>query len=56
MQANEIPENLKNAVIAIEDGRFYNHNGIDPIGLRVPLSVIFAEVEFPKVARPLPSN
>ena len=31
MQANEIPENLKNAVIAIEDGRFYNHNGIDPI-------------------------
>lgn len=31
MQANEIPDNLKNAVIAIEDGRFYKHNGIDPI-------------------------
>lgn len=26
---NEIPENLKNAYIAIEDERFYSHNGID---------------------------
>ncbi|MDO4546576.1 MAG: transglycosylase domain-containing protein [Clostridia bacterium] len=26
---SEIPENLKNAVIAIEDKRFYTHNGVD---------------------------
>lgn len=26
---NEIPDNLKNAYIAIEDKRFYRHNGID---------------------------
>ena len=26
---DEIPENLKNAVIAIEDARFLTHNGVD---------------------------
>ena len=26
---DEIPDNLKNAFIAIEDERFYEHNGID---------------------------
>lgn len=26
---NQIPENLKNAYIAIEDQRFYSHNGVD---------------------------
>ena len=31
MYADEIPQNLKNAVIAIEDARFYEHKGIDPI-------------------------
>ncbi|NME35220.1 MULTISPECIES: transglycosylase domain-containing protein [Fusobacterium] len=30
---DEIPENLKDAFVAIEDRRFYNHYGIDPIGL-----------------------
>ena len=25
----EIPENLKNAIIAVEDQRFYTHNGVD---------------------------
>ena len=30
---NEIPENLKNAFIAIEDKRFYKHSGIDYKGL-----------------------
>lgn len=31
MEADEIPDNLKNAVLAIEDARFYSHSGIDPI-------------------------
>jgi penicillin-binding protein 1A len=29
----DIPENLQNAFIAIEDERFYEHNGVDPRGL-----------------------
>ena len=29
----EIPENLQNAFIDIEDERFYEHNGIDPQGI-----------------------
>ncbi|MDC6480103.1 penicillin-binding protein 1A [Gammaproteobacteria bacterium] len=29
----EIPDNLKNAFIAAEDNRFYNHNGVDYFGL-----------------------
>lgn len=29
----EIPEHLVNAVLAIEDSRFYSHLGIDPIGI-----------------------
>ncbi|WP_124057422.1 PBP1A family penicillin-binding protein [Vaginisenegalia massiliensis] len=31
MTVEEIPDNLKMAVIAIEDARFYQHHGIDPI-------------------------
>lgn len=30
---NEIPKNLINAFIAVEDERFYLHNGVDPIGI-----------------------
>ncbi|PLR86632.1 transglycosylase domain-containing protein [Bacillus sp. V33-4] len=30
---SKIPDDLKNAVIAIEDQRFYSHNGIDLIGI-----------------------
>ncbi|MBR5647358.1 transglycosylase domain-containing protein [Candidatus Saccharibacteria bacterium] len=33
IDAEEIPENLKNATIAIEDRNFYNHIGVDFIGL-----------------------
>lgn len=29
----KIPEDLQNAIIAIEDNRFYKHFGIDPIGI-----------------------
>lgn len=31
MTSDEIPQVLKDAVLAIEDSRFYSHNGIDPI-------------------------
>ena len=33
IKINELPENLINAFIAIEDKRFYKHNGIDSLGL-----------------------
>ncbi|MCK4355257.1 PBP1A family penicillin-binding protein [Candidatus Parcubacteria bacterium] len=36
---NEISENLKNAVIAIEDKNFYNHHGIDFKGTMRAISV-----------------
>ena len=29
VSSSEIPDNLKNAFVAIEDERFYNHKGID---------------------------
>lgn len=31
--SENIPENLKNAFVAIEDQRFYEHNGIDIVGM-----------------------
>ncbi|WP_444318335.1 transglycosylase domain-containing protein, partial [Megasphaera sp.] len=30
---NKVPQNLQNAFIAAEDNRFYEHIGIDPIGI-----------------------
>ncbi|MFH0925630.1 MAG: PBP1A family penicillin-binding protein [bacterium] len=30
---NEIPANIKQAIIAVEDSRFYSHNGIDLFGI-----------------------
>mgnify|MGYP000119792004 CR=1 FL=1 len=30
---NKVPQNLQNAFIAAEDNRFYQHIGIDPIGI-----------------------
>lgn len=30
---NEIPDNMKNAIMAIEDSRFYKHIGVDPLGI-----------------------
>ena len=32
VQASDIPEVLKQAVVSVEDKRFYSHGGIDPIG------------------------
>ncbi len=33
LTANEIPQSMKNAMIATEDRRFYYHIGVDPVGL-----------------------
>lgn len=33
VKINEIPNIYKKAVIAVEDHRFYNHNGVDPISI-----------------------
>lgn len=33
LKIEEIPQNVKNAFLAIEDSRFYEHYGIDPIGI-----------------------
>ncbi|MDT7604518.1 MAG: penicillin-binding protein, partial [Acidobacteriota bacterium] len=31
LRYDEIPPVLKNAILAVEDARFFNHNGIDPV-------------------------
>ncbi len=31
LKFDEIPQNVQNAILAVEDARFYDHNGIDPI-------------------------
>ena len=33
VKLNKIPQNLKDAFIAVEDARFYQHSGIDPRGI-----------------------
>ena len=33
IKINDVPQNLKDAVLAIEDRRFYQHNGIDTTGV-----------------------
>ncbi len=33
VHADQIPEHLANAVVAIEDRRFYQHHGVDPRGI-----------------------
>ncbi|MFZ7155911.1 penicillin-binding protein 1A [Avibacterium avium] len=39
MKLNEIPTKLVNAVLATEDSRFYEHHGLDPIGIARAVSV-----------------
>jgi penicillin-binding protein 1A len=46
---DEIPEDMQHAIVAIEDSRFYEHNGVDPHGMiraiMVALSSNFEESE-----------
>ncbi|ARU16858.1 transglycosylase domain-containing protein [Croceicoccus marinus] len=39
LDAREIPEVMKNAMVAVEDRRFYDHWGVDPIGVLRSLMV-----------------
>lgn len=39
---NQVPQDLKNATIAVEDKNFYSHEGFDPVGMsRAVFSIIF---------------
>jgi len=42
VSSNDIPQNLKNAVVSIEDERFYKHPGID---IKRILGIIFIDVK-----------
>ena len=33
LDSNQIPESMKEAMVAVEDRRFYMHPGVDPVGL-----------------------
>ncbi|ALE17518.1 Multimodular transpeptidase-transglycosylase [Altererythrobacter epoxidivorans] len=33
LESDEIPDSMKNAMVAVEDRRFHSHFGVDPIGL-----------------------
>jgi penicillin-binding protein 1A len=46
LQYSQIPQVMKDAMIAIEDKRFRNHPGVDPIGLARAIKVRFAEGRF----------
>ena len=37
----EIPENMQHAIVAIEDSRFYEHNGVDSLGMLRALATAF---------------
>lgn len=38
VSGDDIPEHMRNAVVAIEDQRFYEHSGVDPMGILRALS------------------
>lgn len=42
VSADEIPQVLKDAIVSIEDQRFYEHNGVDPIRI---LGALFANLQ-----------
>lgn len=42
---NQVPDHVQKAVIAAEDARFYEHWGVDPIGLARALQVNFNQKE-----------
>src|SRR5450830_620184 len=40
----DIPDVMKNALLSIEDARFYEHNGVDLLASHAPLSPILVAV------------
>lgn len=45
IQVEELPAHVKNAVIAIEDERFYSHNGFDIKGIMRAFLIIYLQEE-----------
>jgi penicillin-binding protein 1A len=45
LYSDEIPQVMKDAMIAVEDRRFYSHFGVDPLGLARALYVSFRDDE-----------
>ena len=45
---DEVPANLQNAFIAVEDNRFYEHHGVDPIGI---IRAVFRNIITQQLAR-----
>jgi len=43
LKFSQIPEHVRNAIIAAEDKRFYQHDGVDPQGLLRAFSTIFKD-------------
>jgi len=39
---DEIPQDMQHAIVAIEDSRFYEHNGVDPHGMIRAFMVMFS--------------
>ena len=52
---DQIPEDLQHAVVAIEDERFYEHNGIDVRGILRAGVKALTTGSFPRVQVPLPA-
>jgi penicillin-binding protein 1A len=45
LYSDEIPQVMKDAMIAVEDRRYYSHFGVDPLGIARALWVAFTEDE-----------
>ncbi len=53
---DQIPPEMINAFIATEDSRFYEHHGIDPVGIFVRPASRSSPVTHRREQVPLPSN
>ena len=51
----EIPKNLQNAAVAIEDKRFYKHNGVDWVRTAKAVSLMFTGKDI-QAGPPSPSS
>jgi len=45
LKPEEIPEQMKQALVVIEDDRFYEHQGVDPIGMTRAILANFTEAK-----------
>ena len=56
LSSDEIPQVMKDAMVSVEDRRFYSHFGIDPIGLMRAVWVAFRDDQRTGRRPPLPSS